>query len=211
VNEAASLAASQGLTIELGPYLPSEQYPYDTIVVQDPVPGDAIKPGGSVLVQPSSGPAGINLDTLGLAGLPRNQAERKLQDEGLAPQVVEVGSANVPEGMVIGTDPAGEVFPGDTVELQVSVGNKVQIPVDIQSRPVDRAEKQLEALGFRIGKKIGVDRKSIEASGIDLNAAGIEDQDVVGVQGRDNAALGAWMNPGATIDLLYFDRKAGGG
>ncbi|MFM9106899.1 MAG: protein kinase domain-containing protein [Chloroflexota bacterium] len=209
ISEAAALAASQGLTLEIGPYLPSDQYPLDAVVVQDPPPGDTVEPGGSVLVQPSSGPAGVNLDGLNLTGMAANEAERTLRDLGLMPQRLEVGSRDVPEGSVAGYEPSGEVYPGDAVVLKVSMGDRVQIPVDIQGIPVDEAAQRLKSLGFRIGQRFGADRKTIEASGIDLAAAGIEDQDLVGVQGRD-AGFGAWMKPGSSIDLVYFDRKGGG-
>jgi serine/threonine-protein kinase len=210
ISEAGALAASVGLTIEIGPYLPSDRYPYDQIVVQDPPPGDGVEPGSSILVQPSSGPASVNVGGMNLVGMPVNQAERALQDAGLAVQRVEIGSRDVPEGSVAAVEPSGDAYPGDTVVLKVSVGDKVQIPIDIQSIPVDEAAKRLRELGFRVGEKLGADRKTIEASGIDLGAAGIEDQDVVGVQGR-GANFGAWMKPGSSIDLVFFDRKAGGG
>jgi serine/threonine protein kinase len=210
IPEAGALAASQGLTIEIGPYLPSDRFPFDVIVVQDPPPGDTVEPGSSILVQPSSGPASVNVGALNLVGMVANQAERELERADLIPQRVDVGSPSVPEGSVVAVDPAGEAFPGDTVVLQVSVGDKVQIPVDIQGIPVEDAARRLRDLGFKVGQRFGADRKTIEATGIDLAAAGIEDQDLVGVQGRD-ASFGAWMKPGSTVDLVYFDRKAGGG
>ena len=138
-----------------------------------------------------------------------NEAERTLQDLGLVPQRLEVTSSDVAEGSVAGYEPSGEVYPGDAVVLKVSMGDRVQIPVDIQGIPVDEAAQRLKSLGFRIGQRFGADRKTIEASGIDLDASGIEDQDLVGVQGRD-AGFGVWMKPGSSIDLVYYDRKGGG-
>jgi eukaryotic-like serine/threonine-protein kinase len=211
IDEAGAMAAGLGLTIEVGPAIPSDRFPFDVVVVQDPPPGDRVDLGSSILVQPSSGPQSIDLRSLGLEGMPANRAERTLTERGLMAQTVDIGSPDVPEGSVVEVDSPDRVFPGDVVVLLVSVGDKVQIPVDIQGEPLDQAERRLEGLGFRIGERLGVDRRTIEASGIDLEDAGFEDQDVVGVQGRDDAGFGSWMRPGATLDLVYFDSRGGGG
>ncbi|HET7094964.1 MAG TPA: PASTA domain-containing protein, partial [Thermomicrobiales bacterium] len=160
--------------------------------------------GGAVTVRPSSGPTAVDLDALHLAGMPADRAAQALQAANLAVQRTDVGSQSVPAGDVVGTDPAHRASPGETVALQVSVGDKVQIPVDLQGQSLPRAERQLKQLGLKTGQTSGVSRQVIEAGGLDLDAAGIRDGDVVGVQDHD---FGDWVDPGTRLDLVYYDSK----
>jgi tRNA A-37 threonylcarbamoyl transferase component Bud32 len=154
----------------------------------------------------------VNIEEMRLFGLPADQAQGLLEGEGLNVQREEQASTDVPEGSVIGTDPSDVASPGDTVRLFVSVGDKVQIPHEIQGAPLDEVISTLEGLGFEITDQIGVDRGRIESFGINLEEAGIVDQDVVGVQDNDDdpdndPSFGAWMPPGTAITLVYYDES----
>jgi hypothetical protein len=148
----------------------------------------------------------VSIEDMRLFGLPADQAQGMLEDRGLTVQREEQASTDVPEGSVIGTEPSNVAQPGDTVTLFVSVGDKVQIPREIQGAPLSEAVASLEGLGLTITDQIGVDRARIESFGINLESAGIVDQDVVGVQ--DNGAnFGAWLPPGTAITLVYYDQS----
>jgi hypothetical protein len=154
----------------------------------------------------------VNIEEMRLFGLPADQAQGLLEGEGLNVQREEQASTDVPEGSVIETDPSDVASPGDTVTMFVSVGDKVQIPREIQGVPLDEVIPTLEGLGFEITDQIGVDRARIESFDINLEEAGIVDQDVVGVQDNDDnpdndPSFGAWLPPGTAITLVYYDES----
>jgi len=92
----------------------------------------------------------------------------------------------------------------------VSVGNQVQIPTDIFGSPVENVARQLERLGLRVTNQYPADRETVESFGIDLDEAGIEQGDVVGIQGTaPEINFGAWVRPNAEVDLVYYDRGGG--
>jgi len=204
VEDARAELDPVGLGIEQTGEAPSDDVPAGQIIDQQPPPASAVEPGTTIQVTVSSGSESVNISDMRLFGLPADQAQGLLEDQGLIVQRQEQASTDVPEGAVIGTEPSDGAQPGDTVTIFVSVGDKVQIPPDIQGSPLPDAVARLDQLGFEITDQIGVDRERIESFDIDLEAAGIVDQDVVGIQ---EANFGVWLPPGTAITLVYYDES----
>jgi hypothetical protein len=77
------------------------------------------------------------------------------------------------------------------VTLRVSRGDTVLIPANSRGSRSTRW-RQVRRSGLRVGSRFGVSAQEITGQGVDLVEAGIEDGDVVGVQGR-GAGLDAWV------------------
>ena len=197
-----------GLTLEVGDAIASDAVPAGQIAHQTPDAGSPLPIGSTVTAQPSSGPPGVDLDAMKLVGVPADRAEVRLREAGLDVARQEIGSKDVPKGSVVAVDPAHHADPGQTVTLQVSVGNKVQLPTDLFGMAGDRATRQLEQAGFRVTGSDGVSRSTIEAGGVDLAAQKIEDGDVVGIQ---NHQFGDWVDPNSRLTLVVYDRRKDNG
>jgi tRNA A-37 threonylcarbamoyl transferase component Bud32 len=206
IDEARAALEPLGLGIKQTGESPSDDVPAGQIIDQQPPPGSSADQGSTVQVTVSSGSEEVNISDMSLFGLPADQAQGLLEGQDLTVEREEQASTDVPEGSVIGTDPSDVAQPGDTVTMFVSVGDKIQIPREIQGAPLSEAVATLEQRGFEITDQLGVSRADIEEFGIDLDAAGIVDQDVVGVQ--DNGAnFGAWLPPGTAITVNYYDQS----
>jgi serine/threonine-protein kinase len=173
------------------------------ILSQEPNAGEPVS-DAKVAITLSAGPGNIDLAALQLVGQPVDTAQSLLEKHDLTVRRQEQGDASAPEGQVIGSDPKDSAPVGSTVTLIVSMGDKVQIPPDIQGGPLDAAVQSLEAAGFVISQKIPVSAATIESFNINLQAAGIEDGDVVGIQ-DNGASFGAWLPPGTSVTLVYYD------
>ncbi|MFL5760827.1 MAG: Stk1 family PASTA domain-containing Ser/Thr kinase [Thermomicrobiales bacterium] len=204
IDDARATVEPLGLSIEESGTAPSGEVAEGQIIDQQPAAGETLPAGSAIQVTTSSGSGTVNIQDMKLFGLPADDAQALLEGKGLTVQRQEQASTEVPEGKVITTEPNDEARPEDTVTLVVSVGDKIQIPREIQGAPLGEAVAQLEQEGFAITDQIPVSKAHIESFGIDLDAAGIVDHDVVGVQ--DNGAnFGAWLPPGTSISLVYYD------
>jgi len=208
-HEATAALDQLDLVLDLGDAVTSDNVPAGRVVSQDPAHGERVAPGTAVLVHLSAGPAAIDLEKLGVIGSDPRAAEERLRSLGLDVTFGEIGSTEVREGLVAALDPPGQVRPGDTVTILVSMGNKVQIPREIQGGPLQAAVSALEQLGFQIAHTYAVPRSVLIEAGIVPEEAGIEDGDVVGIQ--DNGAdFGAWLPPGTSVSLVYYDASLEG-
>ncbi|MFE7631950.1 Stk1 family PASTA domain-containing Ser/Thr kinase [Kocuria sp. NPDC057446] len=89
-----------------------------------------------------------------VAGMDASVAETVLRNADLVPQREEVYDDEVPEGDVVGTDPAADtqVEAGSTVVLDVSRGpSEVEVPGDLAGRSEEDARDALEAAGLEPG------------------------------------------------------------
>ncbi|WP_298583105.1 Stk1 family PASTA domain-containing Ser/Thr kinase [uncultured Kocuria sp.] len=96
-----------------------------------------------------SGPALVAVPYV--AGMDASVAETVLRNADLVPQREEVFDAEVPEGDVVGTDPAADtqVEEGSTVVLGVSRGpSEVEVPDDLVGRSEEDAREALESAGL---------------------------------------------------------------
>lgn len=205
VDEATTAANERGLLLARAEPVFSEQVPVDRVAEQEPQPNTMVAQGGTVEIKLSRGSGEVDLEALKLTGRDPTEAEGLLRHQGLEVTREEVASTDVAPGLVAGSDPPRCASAGQTVTLGISVGDKVRIPGALQGEPLDQAAAQLERLGLRVGQRFGVDQRTIVDSGLDPATAGIEDQDVVGVQG-DGVGLDAWVAKGTVVDLVYYDR-----
>lgn len=208
-EEATTAANGRGFQIASVEPVFSERVAEGKIAEQDPPPDSDLAQGSTIYVKLSRGSAQVDLQSLGLAGKSFDDASRLLQARGFAVESEQVASASVPDGSVVGVLPARAEI-GQTVTLQVSAGDRIEVPGAIQGQPLDRGAGRLEALGFVVGDRVGVDRTTIEGAGLDLATSGIVDGDIVGVQGN-GIDFGAWVAPGTTIGIVYYDAALNGG
>ena len=205
--EATQLVTQRGLLIDDREPVFSEDVPLDAVAEQDP-PANAMVPQGStIVIKLSRGSASVRLADLDLVGLDTGEAEQRLVDHGLGAERVELGDRDVPAGRVVKVDPEGSATVGDTVILYVSVGDRVQVPPEIQGRPVDDVKRQLERAGLDVVATEALDREAIESAGLaNLDAAGIDAGDVVGFSvDHGPASFGDWLPRGEDVTLYYFD------
>ena len=173
-----------------------------TIVEQRPLDGEATD-DGAVTVIVSSGPATIDVAALDLVGGERVAVTDQLIALGLNVTQRELSSPETPEGQVLTVSPA-EVEAGGTVVVEVSMGNQVQIPVDLQGRPLDDATADLEVLGLTVLEPLPVSTARILEVLAGQTEVPFADGDVVGIQEGD-IAFGAWVPADSSLTLVYYD------
>jgi eukaryotic-like serine/threonine-protein kinase len=103
--------------------------PRDTVTEQDPIPGEKVDEGSTIVLTISSGPASVAVPDV--QGLSEADATKRLEDAGLLVDPEFAFSDTIPEGRAIGTDPGPGISldTGQTVKLIVSRGsNKVEVP-----------------------------------------------------------------------------------
>ncbi|MGX5359540.1 Stk1 family PASTA domain-containing Ser/Thr kinase [Kocuria sp. KH4] len=89
-----------------------------------------------------------------VAGMDASVAETALRSAELVPEREEVFDDEVPEGDVVGTDPAADtrVEEGTTVVLEVSRGPaEVEVPDDLTGRSEEEVREALESAGLEAG------------------------------------------------------------
>ncbi len=205
-DQAADAANGVGLLVREDVRVYSATVPVDAVAEQDPPAGEQLAQGETIVVKLSQGSSAVDLASLGLVGKSAEEAEALLQERNLGVERVEVGSVDVLEGIVVGVDPPATANVGDVVRLEVSVGNKVRIPLAIRGQPVEQAATQLAGLGLEVVDRVGVDRDEIEGQGVDLALEEIRDGDVVGVAAEGvEANFDAWVPRGSRITLFYYD------
>jgi len=120
----------------------------DTVLEQDPTPGEEADKGSSINLTVSSGPGTVQVPDV--QGLSQKDATKKLDGLGLEVQPEQAFSNDVPKGLVAGTDPAAgiSIQGGSTVKLLISKGsNKVTVPSLIGQKQ-DSAVTQIETAGL---------------------------------------------------------------
>jgi serine/threonine-protein kinase len=207
VESARATLEEQGLALQVSSERRfSSTIQVESVAQQDPPSGAEVDSGGIVTVILSSGPAEVDIDALNVVGIPADDARVTLEEQGLRVVRAEVGSTTVPEGSVAEIEPQDSVPAGSEVTIFVSQGDRILLPVTTFGQPVDQATSDLTAAGFIISGTASATRAAIEAAGVDLAAAGIEDGDVVGVQNSDQtASFGVWLPPGTELTLVVYD------
>ena len=146
----------------------------------------------------------VDLDALGMAGIDAQFAVALLEDAGIRYTIVQEASPDLREGFVIRTDPSGAVPGNQVIDLVVSVGDKVWIAPELFGLPAETVARTLEDKGLEVAGEVSASRTVIEGFGIDLEAAGVENGDVVGVQ-DNSAAIGDWVPAGVAVTLVVYD------
>ena len=181
---------------------PSDSVPEGQIIRQSPEPGQPSDQQRDFR-RDERGTIPIELVDFDLAGLAFDVAAQDLTAAGLNVLRIDEGNDTVPEGRVIRVDEA-TARPGDTVHLVISMGDRVQIPQDLLSMPVDEAVDVLDELGLEVADPVAVSEERIDSVGLDMDVFEIEDKDIVGIQEED-AGFGLWIPAGSTITPVYFD------
>jgi serine/threonine-protein kinase len=117
--DAVKRLEDRGYSVQVGTAIADEKVPVDVIVRQLPKPDTAYAPPGIVVVQPSAGPAAVELPKL--LGMGVTAAKTKLEGLGLKANVQWVAMAETDTNIVLGQNPAAgqKVKPGSEVKLTV--------------------------------------------------------------------------------------------
>ncbi|HEY3503854.1 MAG TPA: Stk1 family PASTA domain-containing Ser/Thr kinase [Actinocatenispora sp.] len=141
--EAVDRAQHKGFRVKWGPARFSETAPRNTVLSQDPEPGDRILAGGTITVVLSKGPERYTIPKL--VGRDANDAAEKLRGWHLDVSTTERYSSAVAEGQVVSVSPrAGTVVrPGAHVTLAVSKGVPPATVPDVRGLAEDAAADEL--------------------------------------------------------------------
>ncbi len=176
----------------------SQVFPAGVIIDQSPAPEATAQKGSTITVKISLGPEFITYPSL--SGQSVGQAKGLLEAKGLTVNVVEQGSKTVAEGVVIKSDPTGQVKNGGTVTLFVSVGDKIQVP-DVFRVPYQQALPQLENAGLVIGSRNAQSCSYIKSQDSSFDCASFPNGGVV----SGTKAWNSWVPRGTVIDIAYYD------
>jgi len=202
--DALDAAHDRGFWIEQAEPVFNETYAADTVAEQDPPADTRMAQVQKIVVKLSQGSAAVDLTALDLLGKSPEEAAAILVEQDIAAQRTEVASADVPAGQIVRVQPPDTALAGDTVVIEVSVGDKVWIPAAIRGQPVDQAANQLDVAGLRVVDRKAVDLATLDSNEIDPIREGIQDGDVVGVQGG-GADWDIWVDRGTEITLYFYD------
>ncbi|MFC8599714.1 PASTA domain-containing protein [Isoptericola sp. NPDC057191] len=151
---AAAKSRLQGLGLKVTTTTQASDAP-EGQVVRTAGAGTRVPKGATVTLVVSSGPEQAVVPDV--VGQGEQSAAQAVRDVGLVPRVVSQASGEVPEGDVLGTDPAGgtSVEQGSAVTLVVSSGpEQVAVP-DVTGKSLANATAQLEALGLSVRTEPG--------------------------------------------------------
>ncbi len=159
--------------------------PQNTVIAQDPKPGDVVEEGTTVRINVSAGPKPIGVPSV--LGQPYESALAQLQGAGFAVARRDADS-NQPAGTVIDQSPAGgETAPrGATITLTVSRGPQTVAVPDVTSLDRDTAVATLQDSGF-------------EAN---VAQEDTEDPSLDGVVLSQDPAGGAQAEPGSPVTIV---------
>jgi len=146
-DEAAAMLARVGLEPSVRE-IPSEKE-INTVIGQDPAPGDRVARGSKVRINVSKGPAQVAVPPV--VGKPIEQASSELQGRDFAVKRRDVDS-NEPAGTVIAQDPPANTLAdkGSTVTLTVSKGPKTKAVPAVEGLAREEAIAALEDAGFQV-------------------------------------------------------------
>ena len=142
---------SAGLDARMGDPAYSETVPAGRVLTTEPAAGDRVLDGGSVTVVLSLGKE--RYDVPKVRGLDEDRAQDALAESNLEfGESVGVWSGEVPEGTVLGSDPAvgTTLRPGTPVDLRISKGPRPIEVRDWTGEDADRAEQALEDKGLEV-------------------------------------------------------------
>ena len=136
-----------GLKMTVSSVENSNEIPEGYIMAQEYPEGTALEKNTVVNVKVSKGSGNIDLDGLDLAGVERQAAIARLEEQGLVVSVTEDYSDTVPAGSVIGYEPV-DPKEGETVTLLVSKGLSPAVVPDVTGMLPEVADAALLAAGF---------------------------------------------------------------
>jgi len=181
-DEAATLLARAGLEPNVRE-IPSTKE-INTVIAQDPAPGERVPRGSKVRINVSKGPAQVPVPPV--VGKPFEVASSELQGVGFAVARRDVDS-NEPAGTVVGQNPEANTLAaeGSTVRLIVSKGPKTLGVPNVEGQERDAAVSILEDAGL----KVNVEEEET-------------DEGLIGLVLRQDPAPGTQVKPGATVTVV---------
>jgi serine/threonine-protein kinase len=158
------------LVPELGQTVKSSDCTVNNVVAQNPQAGTKAKENATVRYDICGGPQTVTVPDL--KNFPKDRAESQLQEVGLKASFKEVNS-DLPKDQVVRVPDAGKEVPvGQTVVVEISKGNVVEVP-DVTNQSQEAATAVLKNQGFKVRAEPG--------STVTADKAGIvEDQDPKG-------------------------------
>jgi serine/threonine-protein kinase len=182
-DEAAAALARAGLEPNVHE-IPSEKA-INTVIGQDPAPGERVARGSKVRINVSKGPAQVPVPPV--VGKPFEQASSELQGKGFAVARRDVES-NQPAGTVLEQDPAANTFAnkGSTVRLTVSKGPKTAAVPAVEGLGREDAIAALEDAGFQV----------------DVTEQEVDDPNLENLVLSQDPAGGAQAKPGSTVSIV---------
>ncbi|MGA8115695.1 MAG: Stk1 family PASTA domain-containing Ser/Thr kinase [Actinocatenispora sp.] len=168
-SEAVSRAHDKGFDLHWAAAQFSETARKNTVMSQDPQPGDRILPGGTITLVLSKGPERYRIPTL--VGHDAGQAEDTLRGMHLKVSRSERYSSQVSSGNVISVSPGHgtEVRAGAPVRLVVSKGPAPETVPDVRGMSLDDATSTLS--------EHDLDVKSTQKQNSDVPAGEVISQD----------------------------------
>lgn len=127
VGTATTLLESQGFDVDIETR-PNAQPP-DTVTEQDPIAGERVEEGSTIVLTVSSGPSIVEVPNV--SGQTEKQAREQLESAGLVVNTAFRFNDSIPEDRVIGTEPGlgTRLQTGAEITLVISKGsNKVEVP-----------------------------------------------------------------------------------
>jgi beta-lactam-binding protein with PASTA domain/tRNA A-37 threonylcarbamoyl transferase component Bud32 len=127
----------------------SGREPEDTILDQDPAPGEMLQRGETILVTVSTG----RIPVPDVTGIPEDEARQTLEDEGFRVRVQSEETDEATEGTVFRQSPRGgeEALFGSTVTIVVSAGPETTTVPDLSGSTVSQASSTLSGAGLTLG------------------------------------------------------------
>ncbi|MDS1029872.1 Stk1 family PASTA domain-containing Ser/Thr kinase [Bacillota bacterium LX-D] len=152
--EAEIILSKAGLHYQINRRVSNSDVPENTIVKQDPQPGETIKKTQPILLDVSTGP---DLKTVpGVIGLSERAARIAITNAGfVVKNVLTVNDEQIPKGQVVDQQPKPETQQpvGTEVTLTVSLGSPqkfISMP-DLLYKSLDEAKKEIENSDLEIG------------------------------------------------------------
>src|SRR5829696_2542542 len=157
----------------------------DTVISQDPGPGDEAEEGSTVRIEVSAGPEAVTVPNV--VGQPQAEAQRILEEAGFLVQQEAIETNDAEEGTVAEQEPGAnqQAASGSTVIIRVVSGpNTVAIP-DVRGQDPATATNTLVDAGFQ-------PNRSDEASN------DIPEGTVIGT----NPSAGTQVEPGSQVTVI---------
>ncbi|MXW42621.1 MAG: Stk1 family PASTA domain-containing Ser/Thr kinase [Acidimicrobiia bacterium] len=154
-NDATRFLQDRGLAVELMVDDDSTA-PEGQVIRQDPSPGSEVSPGTSVILYVAGGPLAVEVPDV--AGMTPVRATQVLSELGfvVSEELIKEFSAEVSDGLVVGTKPAPPVLllPDTTIQLVISIGpESIEVP-NLLGFTASVAVAILEELGFVLNETV---------------------------------------------------------
>jgi serine/threonine-protein kinase len=185
---------------------PSNEVPVGLIIWQDPGPEVMLDEGEEVTVWVSSGPETVVIPEL--SGVTRDEAIAEIEALGLGWVEISEASASVPAGLVINTDPTGEVSVGTEVTIYVSIGDVVTVP-EFYGFDVIGVVETLEENGFLVRNVSPQTCDFIQLNDEGFDCDEFPNGGVYAVLTNDGPIFaGDSAARGETVDVIYYQAVA---